>query len=211
MLSAGENFSHYKVIAPIGSGGMGEVYLAEDASLRRRVALKVLTGSVASNQERLRRFLQEAQAASALNHPNILTVYEFSSDAEFHYLATEFVEGRTLRELISDGPLFLSQTLDIAAQIASALSAAHSSGITHRDIKPENIMIRSDGLVKLLDFGLAKLTERSEVEGDFGPETSTLVKTIPGMLMGTAAYMSPEQSRARDQDARTDIWSLGVV
>jgi serine/threonine protein kinase/Tfp pilus assembly protein PilF len=212
MLSNGENLSHYKVISAIGSGGMGEVYLAEDSNLRRRVALKVLSENVASNQERLRRFLQEAQAASALNHPNILTVYEFSADSERHYIATEFVEGETLREIINRGPLPVSQALDIAGQIASALSAAHSSGITHRDIKPENIMIRRDGIVKLLDFGLAKLAERGDVESDTDRETSTtLVKTIPGMLMGTAAYMSPEQSRAREQDARTDIWSLGVV
>ena len=148
MLSNGENLSHYKVISAIGSGGMGEVYLAEDSNLRRRVALKVLSENVASNQERLRRFLQEAQAASALNHPNILTVYEFSADSERHYIATEFVEGETLREVINRGPLPVSQALDIAGQIASALSAAHTSGITHRDIKPENIMIRHDGIVK---------------------------------------------------------------
>jgi serine/threonine protein kinase/Tfp pilus assembly protein PilF len=210
-LAEGSKLGRYEILSQIGAGGMGEVYLAEDANLRRRVALKVLTESVASNQERLRRFLQEAQAASALNHPNILTVYEFSSDAERHYLATEFVEGKTLRDLINEGPLPVSQALDIALQVASALSAAHTSGITHRDIKPENIMIRTDGIVKLLDFGLAKLTERSEVDGEFDPETSTLVKTIPGMLMGTTAYMSPEQSRGREQDNRTDIWSLGVV
>jgi len=211
MLSSGETFSHYKVISTIGAGGMGEVYLAEDASLRRQVALKVLSESVASNQERLRRFLQEAQAASALNHPNILTVYEFSADQDRHFLATEFVDGETLRDVINRGPLPISKALDIASQTASALSAAHSSGITHRDIKPENIMIRRDGIVKLLDFGLAKLTERSDIETDADREYSTLVKTMPGMLMGTAAYMSPEQSRAREQDARTDIWSLGVV
>lgn len=211
MLSAGENFSHYRVISPIGSGGMGEVYLAEDTNLRRRVALKVLIESVSSNQERLRRFLQEAQAASALNHPNILTVYEFDQDTDRLFLATEYIEGQTLRDIIARGSLPVRQALEIAAQIASALSAAHASGITHRDIKPENIMIRDDGIVKLLDFGLAKLTEPSEKEGEFGPETSTLVKTIPGMLMGTAAYMSPEQSRGKEHDARTDIWSLGVV
>ena len=211
MLSDGENFSHYKVISTIGAGGMGEVYLAEDTNLRRRVALKVLSGRLAASPERLRRFLQEAQAASALNHPNILTVYEFSSENSLHYLATEFVEGETLRDVINRGPLPIPQALDIAAEIASALSAAHASGITHRDIKPENIMIRRDGMAKLLDFGLAKLTEQGDFETDLDRETSTIVKTMPGMLMGTAAYMSPEQSRAREQDARTDIWSLGVV
>src|SRR5215475_7690395 len=162
MLVTGENFSHYKVLSSIGSGGMGEVYLAEDTSLRRRVALKVLADAVASNQERLRRFLQEAQAASALNHPNILTVYEFSSDGGRHYLATEYVEGETLRELIGKGSLSVPKALDISSQIASALSAAHKAGITHRDIKPENIIVRGDGVIKLLDFGLAKLTESSE-------------------------------------------------
>jgi serine/threonine protein kinase/Tfp pilus assembly protein PilF len=209
MLVTGESFSHYKVISSIGSGGMGEVYLAEDVSLRRRVALKVLAEAVATNQERLRRFLQEAQAASALDHPNILTVYEFSSDRGRHYLATEYVEGQTLRELIAQGPFSVTKALEIAAQTASALSAANRAGITHRDIKPENIILRPDGLVKLLDFGLAKLAESSESSADH--DTSTLVKTFPGMLMGTAAYMSPEQSRAREQDGRTDIWSLGVV
>ena len=207
MLSSGEKLSHYEIISVIGTGGMGEVYLAEDTQLGRKVALKVLPENIAANAERLMRFEREAQAASALNHPNILTIHEFSSEKGRHYLATEFIDGETLRAMIKNGPLTMSKTLDIASQVAFALSAAHATGITHRDIKPENIMIRRDGIVKVLDFGLAKLTEIS----DQNSENSTLAKTMPGVLMGTAAYMSPEQSRGQEQDARTDIWSLGVV
>ena len=201
----------YEIRSKMGAGGMGEVYLADDARLNRRVALKVLPAAVAADEERLRRFEQEARAASALNHPNILTVYEFGFEGGIHFLATELVEGVTLREAIAGGELTLTEALEIAEQTAFALSVAHAAGIVHRDLKPENIMIRRDRIVKVLDFGLAKLIEREP--GTFEAEAETLaqVRTSPGVVMGTAAYMSPEQARGRETDARTDIWSLGVV
>ncbi len=211
MLTAGENFSHYTVISAIGAGGMGEVFLAEDTKLGRRVALKVLSTEVAKDQERLHRFMQEARSASALNHPNILTIHEFGVANDLHYLATEFVDGETLRERIRKDEIPVAEALEIAEQMAFALSAAHEAGITHRDIKPDNVMIRRDGIVKILDFGLAKLTEKTEIDADLDADTATLVKTHPGVVMGTAAYMSPEQARGRDIDQRTDIWSWGVV
>ncbi len=190
---------------------MGEVYLAEDTRLNRKIAVKVLTEDIASDKDRLRRFEQEARAASALNHPNILTVFEFGFEKNVHFLATEFVEGETLRERISGGGLSISDALNIGEQTAFALSAAHAARIVHRDIKPENIMIRRDGIVKVLDFGLAKLTEKREANLDAEAETRALVKTNPGVVMGTVSYMSPEQARGKETDARTDIWSLGVV
>ena len=189
---------------------MGEVYLAQDTNLNRPVALKVLPENVAGNEQRMSRFIQEAKAASALNHPNILTIYEIDDSPAGKFIATEFIEGQALRELMKQAPLSASQVLDIATQIASALAAAHAAGIIHRDIKPENIMVRSDGLVKVLDFGLAKLTEsRSEA---VDPEAPTrAVNTEPGTVMGTPLYMSPEQARGQSLDPRTDIFSLGVV
>jgi eukaryotic-like serine/threonine-protein kinase len=202
--------SHYRILQQIGAGGMGEVYLAEDTRLRRKVALKVLPENLASDKERLQRFEQEAFAASALNHPNILTIYEFGAEDETHFLATEYVEGETLKEKLKDG-LNLSEVLDIVQQTAFALSAAHAAGIVHRDIKPENIMIRRDGFIKVLDFGLAKLTERKTEDTNAEAETRALVRTNPGVVMGTVAYMSPEQVRGKETDERTDIWSLGVV
>lgn len=211
MLTAGENFSHYTVISAIGAGGMGEVFLAEDTKLGRRVALKVLSAGIAKDQERLRRFMQEARSASALNHPNILTIHEFGVADDLHFLATEFVDGETLRERLRKSEVPVGEALEISEQIAFALSAAHEAGITHRDIKPENVMIRRDGIVKILDFGLAKLTEKTDLDSDLDADTATLVKTHPGVVMGTAAYMSPEQARGRDIDERTDIWSWGIV
>ncbi len=190
---------------------MGEVFLAEDSRLRRKIALKVLPENIASDKERLRRFEQEAFAASVLNHPNILTIYEFGAEDSVHFLATEFVEGETLRERLNNNGLSLKEALDIAEQIAAALAAAHSAGIVHRDIKPENIMLREDRLVKVLDFGLAKLTEKRGASLDTEAETRELVRTNPGVVMGTAAYMSPEQARGKETDARTDIFSLGIV
>ena len=210
-LEANTTLSHYRIVEKIGAGGMGEVYLAEDERLNRKVALKVLPETIAKDKERLRRFEQEARAASALNHPNILTVYEFGFEQNVHFLATELVEGETLRESISNGDLSLTDALKIAEQTAFALSAAHAAGIVHRDLKPENIMIRRDRIVKVLDFGLAKLIENKEVSLDAEAETRALVKTNPGVVMGTAAYMSPEQARGKETDARTDVWSLGVV
>jgi Tol biopolymer transport system component len=187
---------------------MGEVYLAEDHSLGRKVALKILPPSFAGSADRLRRFVQEARAASALNHPNILTIYETGQAGERPYIATEYVEGETLRQRLARGRLRPTDALDLFVQLASALSAAHAAGIVHRDIKPENIMIRGDGLVKVLDFGIAKLVKQT-----LGPEEPTrrLVETDAGLVIGTARYMSPEQARGLPVDARTDIWSLGVV
>ncbi len=210
MLTIGEKFSHYKIISALGAGGMGEVYLAEDTRLYRKVAFKVLHKNIAADKERLQRFKQEARAASSLNHPNILTIYEFGFEREIHFLATEFIEGETLREAMG-GELSLTNIFNIAEQIAFALSAAHAAGIVHRDLKPENIMIRRDGIVKVLDFGLAKLIEKKEVSPDTEAETRALVKTNLGVVMGTVAYMSPEQARGKDTDARTDAWSLGVL
>ncbi|MFN2453124.1 MAG: protein kinase [Pyrinomonadaceae bacterium] len=210
-LSANTNLSHYRIVKKIGAGGMGEVYLAQDTRLERKVALKILLAEIAHDEDRVRRFVQEAKAASALNHPNILTVYEVGDFEDSRFIVTEFIKGMTLRERLANEPLALRETLDVAVQIASALNAAHSAGIIHRDIKPENIMLRDDGLVKVLDFGLAKLTEKNQEPTASEDETRALVKTIPGVVMGTAAYMSPEQARGKETDARTDIFSLGVV
>ncbi len=204
---------HYNVKQLLGKGGMGEVYLAEDARLNRKVALKILPEGFTANAYRLGRFEQEARAASALNHPNILTVHEFGTENGIHFLATELVEGETLREKISGGDLSLTDALDIAGQTAFALSAAHAAGIVHRDIKPENIMIRSDGIVKVLDFGIAKLTTPPADSMDAEGETlmKKMTQTKPGMMLGTLHYMSPEQVRGQTIDARSDIFSLGVV
>src|SRR5437763_6777061 len=211
-LSPATNLGHYEVLTQLGAGGMGEVYLAQDTRLNRKVALKVLPSDLINNRERLHRFELEAQAASALNHPNILTIHEIGVEGNTHFIAAEFIEGETLRRKVQTKRLEIEETLNIATQIAAALDAAHRSGIVHRDIKPENVMLREDGLVKVLDFGLAKLAEKK----DYAPintQAATLaqVKTRPGAIMGTAAYMSPEQARGLEVDARTDIFSLGAV
>ncbi len=192
---------------------MGEVYLAEDTTLNRRVALKLLPAEYIQNEERLRRFKQEARAASALNHPNILTIHEVGEAGGHQFIATEFIDGDTLRQhLERTGKMKTSETLDVASQITSALAAAHEAGITHRDIKPENIMLRRDGYVKVLDFGLAKLTEKAASQNvDRDAPTIPLVHTQAGAIFGTVQYMSPEQARGLTVDERTDIWSLGVV
>ncbi len=210
-LSPNFRLGRYQILSTLGAGGMGEVYLAQDTKLGRRVALKILPADVASDQKRMQRFIQEAQAASALNHPNIITIHEIEEADSTHFIATEFIDGETLRQRMSHARLTTSESLDIAIQVASALSAAHESGIVHRDIKPENIMIRRDGIIKVLDFGLAKLTELQPARVDPEAPTKAIVNTEPGTVMGTAHYMSPEQSRGLDVDARTDIWSLGVV
>jgi serine/threonine protein kinase/predicted Zn-dependent protease len=208
-----KTISHYRILQKLGAGGMGEVFLAEDLKLGRKVALKLLSEEYTSNRDRLHRFEQEACAASSLNHPNILTIYEVGAEADRHYIATEFIDGVTLRSRILDQSLEISEILDIAIQIASALDEAHSANIVHRDIKPENIMIRRNGYVKLLDFGLAKLTERTVDRSTLDAEASTrvYVQTDVGVVMGTSHYMSPEQTRGLPVDARTDIWSLGIV
>ncbi|HEY2964260.1 MAG TPA: protein kinase [Pyrinomonadaceae bacterium] len=209
-LSPDATLAHYRIISKIGAGGMGEVYRAQDTELGRPVALKFLPAELAAHQNRVKRFIQEAKAASALNHPNILTVYEIGRADDTTFIATEFVDGITLRDYMHQW-LKLVDILDVAAQIASALVAAHAAGIVHRDIKPENIMVRKDGIVKVLDFGLAKLTERQDSLTGSEATTIALVNTEPGTVLGTAAYMSPEQAAGREVDARSDIWSLGVV
>lgn len=210
-LQIGSLFDRYRVVSKIGAGGMGEVYLAEDTRLGRRVALKVLPEDIASDSQRLSRFEQEARAASGLNHPNILTVFEFGNVDSVHYLATELVEGQTLRQVIDSNELSIPSAVTIAEQIAFALSAAHAAGIIHRDLKPDNVMVRRDGIVKVLDFGLAKLLDTGGTAPDTEAETRAIVKTNPGAVMGTAAYMSPEQARGKQADGRSDIWSLGAV
>ena len=208
-LSTGRGIGHYQILGTLGKGGMGVVYLATDTKLGRKVALKFLPAFFTSQKDRLRRFEQEARAASALNHPNILTVHEIGEADGLRFIATEFVEGETLRQRIVRGPEDLTSSLNVAEQIASALAAAHAEGIVHRDIKPDNVMLRRDGYVKVLDFGLAKLTQQLESK----PEdvTRQMIQTSAGVVMGTAQYMSPEQARGLEVDARSDIWSLGVV
>jgi eukaryotic-like serine/threonine-protein kinase len=211
-LQAGQQFDAYEIIAPIGRGGMGEVYLAADRRLGRKVALKILPTSFTQNADRLRRFEQEARAASALNHPNILTIYEIDEVAGAHFIVTEFIEGETLRQYLRGAQPDADEVLRLVTQIADALAAAHKAGIIHRDIKPENIMLRPDGYVKVLDFGLAKLSEpQLTYQSDEEAPTLAHIQTNPGMVMGTVNYMSPEQARGHEVDARTDIWSLGVV
>src|SRR5215218_7637750 len=202
----------YEICSQLGAGGMGEVYLANDTKLDRKVALKILPSDVVDQSgERVRRFVQEAKAASALNHPNILTIYEIDEVDSEHFIATEFIDGETLRERIRKGPLNAADTLEIGIQVAGALCSTHDVGIIHRDIKPDNIMLRHDGIVKVLDFGLAKLSrERQQLEADSLAPTQNF-NTAYGIVLGTAHYMSPEQARGMEVDARTDIWSLGCV
>jgi eukaryotic-like serine/threonine-protein kinase len=236
---AGTKFDRYEIISPLGAGGMGEVYLARDMRLERKVALKLLLDERTRDDQRLLRFVQEARAASALNHPNIITIYEISDYGSTHFIATEFIEGLTLRKILADGKVPVIAALDVAIQVASALSAAHEAGIIHRDIKPENVMLRRDGIVKVLDFGLAKLIETGVGSGEWGvgsgksgaesggsgventvlsplptphsPFPASPLQTDPGTVMGTATYMAPEQARGWRVDARADIFSLGVV
>jgi tetratricopeptide (TPR) repeat protein len=212
------SIAHFRILAKIGQGGMGVVYRAEDLKLGRQVAIKILKSredaSAAYSDAALRRFEREARAASALNHPNILTIHEIGEVNGTSYIATEFVDGVTLRARLAAGRISLSESLDIAAQIAGALAAAHAAGIVHRDIKPENIILRPDGLVKVLDFGLAKLAEREPrlpLTGDVETGTLTVHETAPGHVVGTPSYMSPEQARGLNVDARTDVFSLGVT
>jgi eukaryotic-like serine/threonine-protein kinase len=210
-LEAGQRFGRYEEIAPLAEGGMGQVYVAVDTRLGRKVALKLLPASHTNDADRVRRFEQEARAVSALNHPNIVTLYEIGEVESLHFIATELVEGTTLRERLGGEVMTVGEVLDVAAQIASALEAAHAAGVVHRDVKPENVMLRPDGYVKVLDFGLAKLAPRQAAALDTsGPEGSS-TGTNPGVVMGTVGYMSPEQARGEEVDARTDGWSLGVV
>ena len=220
-LDPGSTVSHYKILSKIGRGGMGTVYLAQDTKLERKVAIKFLSEKWSKDRDKLKRFQQEAKAASALNHPNILTIYEIGEAEGRPYIASEFIGGTDTGSYSHEKKLSLEKVLDIAIQTVSALKTAHDSGIVHRDIKPENVMIREDGIVKILDFGLAKLMEKGggdrrkrKKESD----SETLItgtpespKTIPGMVMGTAQYMSPEQARGRDVDQRADIFSFGAL
>jgi eukaryotic-like serine/threonine-protein kinase len=209
-LRAGQTIGHYEVLSMLGKGGMGEVYLANDTKLGRKVALKFLPNAFTQDQERLRRFEQEARAVSALNHPNIITIYEIRETDSTLMIATEFIEGETLRERMARNRLSLTESLHIAIQTADALTAAHKAGITHRDIKPDNIMLRTDALVKVLDFGLAKLAGSSASASQLEALTKK-ANTAAGMIMGTVGYMSPEQARGSAVDARSDIFSLGTV
>lgn len=210
-VAAGQSLGSYRILSILGKGGMGEVYLAEDIRLGRRVALKLLPSSFTNDRERLHRFEREARAASALNHPNILTIYEVGSADGRQFIATEYVEGETLRQRQIRSSLKVTEVLDLAIQVTSALAAAHQAGIVHRDMKPENIMLRADGYAKVVDFGLAKLTETAKGAPGASVSTMLLMDTDTGVVMGTTAYMSPEQARGLALDARTDIWSLGVV
>jgi serine/threonine protein kinase len=201
-----QNIDSYKLIEKIGSGGMGDVYAAHDGELHRKVAVKLLPPEFTKSKERVQRFRQEAQAASKLNHPNIITIHKIGRTKQIHYMVTEFVDGSTLRELISRG-MSIRQVLEIIIQVASALKSTHEAGIIHRDIKPENIMIRRDGLVKVLDFGLAKLIE----PGNIDSLEITSFHTQAGQIIGTPNYMSPEQVEGEHIDARTDLFSLGSL
>ncbi len=211
LLSPGLRLGRYEILSQLGAGGMGEVYLAKDIELGRKVALKILPAEVAGDPNRMRRFAQEARAASSLNHQNILIIHEVGQSGSTHFIATEFIDGQTLRERLKQDCLSLNETLDVAIQIASALAAAHGTRIVHRDIKPENVMIRRDGFVKVLDFGLAKQAVDQSSVVDADASTQIQFKTAEGTVVGTASYMSPEQARGLEVDERTDIFSLGVV
>ena len=210
-ISSRKRIGRYEVLTLLGAGGMGEVYLAQDTKLDRKLAIKILPADLVG-QDRVRRFIQEAKAASALNHPNIITIYEIDEIDSEQFIATEFIEGETLRDRIRKGAIHPREAIDIAMQVASALTATHAVGVVHRDIKPENIMLRRDGIVKVLDFGLAKLApSKYTVEADPEAPTQAQINTEPGTVLGTAQYMSPEQARGFEVDSRSDIWSLGCV
>ncbi len=211
-MQIGQPFGSYLVLAKIGEGGMGEVYRARDTRLGRDVALKILAAAYSQDRDRIRRFRQEAMAASALNHPGILTIHEAGDANGCQFIATEFVDGETVRQMLNKRVrLPLNEALGIAVQVAAALAAAHRAGIVHRDIKPENVMVRPDGYVKVLDFGIAKLTQRADETADPDQVTRTLSQTRDGVIIGTVPYMSPEQARGTTVDARSDIWSLGCL
>ena len=210
-LLIGQTIGHYKILKRIGAGGMGEVYLASDITAGRKAALKLLPTHLTGDAKRLKRFQQEAHAVAALNHPNILTVYEVGADDSVEYIASELIEGETLRQHLACGCIQVGEAVEIAIQVAGALAAAHEAGIVHRDIKPENIMLRPDGYVKVLDFGIAKLAEQEVPATMAEEEALLLVETNLGSILGTVRYMSPEQARGAPIDKRTDIWSLGAV
>ena len=209
-LSPNTTLSHYRIHSPLGAGGMGEVYRARDDRLGRNVAIKVLPADFAKDEDRLRRFEQEARATSALNHPNILTVYDIGTHEGSPYIVAELLEGEELRAQLNNGALAPRKAIDYAQQIAAGLAAAHGKGITHRDLKPENLFISIDGRVKILDFGLAKLRPQRRESAGSGVATQKAI-TDAGTVMGTVGYMSPEQVRGQDADYRSDIFSFGVI
>jgi serine/threonine protein kinase len=211
-LAAGSRLGPYEILSLLGSGGMGEVYRARDPRLGRDVAIKVLPSGFSVNHERLRRFEQEARAAAALNHPNILAVYDVGSNDGVPYVVSELLKGETLRVVLADGALALKKTIDLSMQICQGLAAAHEQGIVHRDVKPENIFVTKDGRAKLLDFGLAKLAEGTALGGaNVTTLAARTVETRPGLMLGTVGYMSPEQVRGEPIDHRGDIFSFGAM
>ena len=203
----GQQLNHYQILAPLGKGGMGEVYQARDTKLDRTVALKILPADVALDAVRMQRFVREAKAASALNHPHVATIYEIGEVNDIHFIAMEYVEGQTLAAKINGTPLAINEIVELGSQIADALDEAHRKGITHRDIKPANVMLTERSQAKVLDFGLAKIARPQSIDSNI----STLAKTQSGVVMGTVPYMSPEQALGREIDHRSDIFSLGVV
>src|ERR1700674_5671154 len=205
-LASGTKLGPYEIIAPLGCGGMGEVYRALDTHLGRCVAIKILPAAFSADWDRLHRFEEEARSASALNHPNIVTIHELGQDGSTHYIAMELVEGKTLRDLLASGSLPMRKAIEIAAQVADGLTKAHEAGIAHRDLKPENLMVSQDGFVKILDFGLAKLTSPSGEHSDI-----CTTSTTPGLVLGTLGYMSPEQASGDRLDFRSDQFSFGLV
>src|SRR5271166_1777556 len=211
-LAAGTKLGPYEIQSPLGAGGMGEVYRARDARLNRDVAIKILPSSFSADADRLQRFAQESRAAAALNHPNILSIYDIGEDHGAPYVVSELLEGETLRDRLRESALPSRKAIDYAQQIASGLAAAHDKGIVHRDLKPENLFITKDGRAKILDFGLAKLTP-APTSSPTGSEglTVTSSPTVAGVVMGTAGYMSPEQVRGESADHRTDIFAFGAV
>ncbi|MGA7614212.1 MAG: serine/threonine-protein kinase [Thermoanaerobaculia bacterium] len=199
--------SHYRILKKLGAGGMGDIYLAQDLRLNRYAAVKFLSPHFASDPQRLLRFKQEAQLAAAINHPNVLTIYDLDEDEGVNFIVTEFVDGKTLRHAMNERRLSLQQAVNVGIAIASALGAAHDYWVVHRDIKPENVMVRDDGVVKVLDFGLAKVTQGTL----FTDISAARVQTLPGVVPGTLQYVAPELLRGEAADPRSDLWSLGAV
>ena len=210
-LSTGEKLGPYEILTALGAGGMGEVYRARDSRLERDVAIKVLPQSFAADPDRLRRFQQEARALATLNHPNIVVVYEIGEYRDSYYMVSELLEGETLRETLLGGALSQRRAIEYGSQIAEGLAAAHDKGVVHRDLKPENVFVTRDGRVKILDFGLAKLSRADAPKPAEGATATVPVHAMPGMVLGTAGYMSPEQVRGKEVDARTDIFAFGAI
>src|SRR6266498_5350274 len=210
-IAAGTKLGRYEILSPLGAGGMGEVYRAKDSRLGRDVAIKVLPATLSQDPDRLKRFEQEARAAGVLNHPNITAVHDIGTADGAPYIVTELLEGETLRERLSTGPLPVRKAIDYAVQIVKGLAAAHEKGIVHRDLKPENLFLTKDGRVKILDFGLAKLTHAEEGGSQQTNLPTATAGTEPGVVLGTLGYMAPEQVRGRPADARSDIFSFGAI